>query len=399
MKKISVFLLVSVAFIGITYGVLTSIDKFYDNRIASLYQDHMGDRLSDDKNKGIAMQLQSLSRNDNIQIFGSSELGSTGIPTHPSIMFANKAMGFQVNLIGTGHSQSFIHAVNMGAVSEKLNGNKVVFIISPQWFTKEGLSQYGFDYNFSELQFYNLMFNDRIDADLKARIAKRTSSFAKQNSSYTALYQYSSLYTKEDFISKTEILILTPCIKFKHYLLSLRDKVQAYNIIKSLNNPNAVPSQEMKKSIDWNQQLIRAEELGKQSTQNNDFGIQNEYYNTYIKEKFNSLKGSYKEQSYSESQEYDDLKLLLDLCRSQDIKPLFVSVPVNGKWYDYCEFSKDDRNKYYKQVNTIVSSYGFDLLDLSSHEYEDYCLKDIMHLGWKGWIYIDKAIDQYYNKH
>lgn len=31
-------------------------------------------------------------------------------------------------------------------------------------------------------------------------------------------------------------------------------------------------------------------------------------------------------------------------------------------------------------------------------EYEDYFLKDVMHLGWKGWVYVDEAIDKYYKE-
>lgn len=399
MKKISVFLLVSLIFVGITYGVLSAINNFYDNKISNIYEDYMGDKLLNEKNQGLVMQRQSINREDNVQVFGSSELSSNQVPTHPSNFFANKLRGFQVNLIGRGHSQSITHTINMGALSQELKGKKVVFILSPQWFTEEGLSPEAFESNFSELQFYSLMFNKNIKDDLKTRLAKRVSSLTKSSSSYGAVYQYASMYTKDNLFSKTGIALMTPYSKLKFYILSIRDKVQTYNVIKDLTNTKDSSSANITKQLNWEEQLVTAEELGKQSSSNNEFGIQNEYYDTYIKERLASLKGSYRGQSYLSSPEYEDLKLLLDLCKSQDIKPLFVSVPVHGKWYDYSEFPKADRDKYYEKVNSLIKSYGFETLDLSQHEYEQYFLKDIMHLGWKGWIYIDKAIDQYYNKY
>nr|WP_263973208.1 D-alanyl-lipoteichoic acid biosynthesis protein DltD [Clostridium botulinum] len=54
------------------------------------------------------------------------------------------------------------------------------------------------------------------------------------------------------------------------------------------------------------------------------------------------------------------------------VKSLFASVPVHGKLYDYCGFSKEDRNEYYKKINKMVISYGFQILDLSQYEYGEY---------------------------
>jgi D-alanine transfer protein len=38
------------------------------------------------------------------------------------------------------------------------------------------------------------------------------------------------------------------------------------------------------------------------------------------------------------------------------------------------------------------------MVDLTGYEYEEYFLCDIMHLGWKGWLEVDKAIEQYYRE-
>ena len=114
-------------------------------------------------------------------------------------------------------------------------------------------------------------------------------------------------------------------------------------------------------------------------------------------DKIASLKGSYSDASYVESPEYDDFRLFLDVCKELNIEPLIISAPVNGRWYDYAEFSKADRNTYYQNIRDICREYNVKLADFSQKEYEIYFLRDIMHLGWKGWVYLDRAVYEFYN--
>ena len=80
------------------------------------------------------------------------------------------------------------------------------------------------------------------------------------------------------------------------------------------------------------------------------------------------------------------------------IEPLIVSIPVNGRWYDWTGFSREDREIYYENIRSICSEYQVEMADFSNKEYEEYFLKDIMHLGWKGWVYLDDKVYQFYKK-
>ena len=99
---------------------------------------------------------------------------------------------------------------------------------------------------------------------------------------------------------------------------------------------------------------------------------------------------------YSVSKEYDDLRLLFEVCRQKGIEPLFIHVPLHGKWSDYAGFSADRRAVYYDNVRQIVNEYGIQTLDLTGYKYEEYFMCDVMHLGWKGWLAVDKALIDYY---
>ena len=397
MKRFIKFIFYVFIFFVIIIGTLNFINSIYDKKLKDLYYDTYGNVLSVEKNQGLSLQKMSLDENNNLLIFGSSELSTTSIPSHPSNIFNNNPNGFQVNLIGRGYSQSIIHAINLQALGANLKNKKIVIIISPQWFDSYGLKPENLDINLSELQFYELMFNRSINKATKLNITNRLDKLTNNTNHYSQIKLYSFLYSKNNIVPSTLLKMITPYYKFKYKLLVTKDKIQAYNELK--NHKNSVPiakSDTIK--FDWNKQLKIMEGIAVEKTNSNDFKIENNYYNAYIKDSLTSFKDSYGSLSFSESPEYGDLKILLDTCKSLDIKPLFISVPVHGQWYDYCGFPKEKRADYYKKVNNLISSYNFNIADFSNHEYDDYFLSDIMHLGWKGWIYVDEAIDKFYNE-
>ena len=72
---------------------------------------------------------------------------------------------------------------------------------------------------------------------------------------------------------------------------------------------------------------------------------------------------------------------------------------MNGKWSDYTGFSAEKRAEYYENVRQIAAEYNnVTLLDLTGFEYEPYFLCDTMHLGWRGWLAVDKAIAEFWRE-
>lgn len=397
MKKSIYFIGLILGFIILISSSMAILDKFYYRALEKAYMDSVGEKLFVEKFQGVDIQKIIFSNQSNVGMFGSSELSSYEIPTHPVNTFSQKAADFQIVPIGRGYSQSIIHAINFAALKDTLKGKKLMFIISPQWFTPEGLDKNNFPINFSEIQYYKMMFDMKLSAQSKQYISKRVKELTDGNESLKQVNFCAKVNSSEDFSSKVLRIINKPNYFIRYKTLSIKDKVATIKAIKDIPEAEKHNNNKVIKDFDWQQELSKVEVIAKEKTTNNDFFIDNSYYDKYVKEKFSQSKGIYKQQSYLNSPEYNDLKVLLDICKENSIKPLFVSVPVHGKWYDYCEFPKEDREKYYKNINSIIKSYDFDLLDLSKYEYEPYFLKDIMHLGWKGWIQIDKEINEYYH--
>jgi len=324
-----------------------------------------------------------------ITILGSSELGTTFIQTHPLNLFGNKGYNYNTMLIGGGHYQSLWHAINLGALANSKTFKKVVLIVSPQWFSKEGVSPSAFAGTYSYTSYIRLMNNKNITNVTKQNISNRLEKLLpQQKKDIQDVYStYSNFY---NIFSKESILLSWQANK----QLNIKKVENTYQKIVRYKD---VVTKDIK-SIDWNSLMQKAEEYGKTACANNPYGIYNKYFNTYISPKIVSLKGSSKSSSYAVSDEYNDLKLFLDVCKETNVKPMIVIVPVNGLWYDYTEFSKTDRQTYYSNIRKICLEYNTDCADFSDKEYEKYFLCDIMHLGWKGWVYINDEIYKFYSK-
>ncbi|KEK23104.1 D-alanyl-lipoteichoic acid biosynthesis protein DltD [Bacillus gaemokensis] len=347
--------------------------------------------LQKEKLQGVFLQQKMLENSKYLPMYGSSEFSRMDA-YHPSNYFKVNPEGFTPFLIGTGGTQSLAHILNMTSTMDQLEGKKVVFILSPQWFKKQGVTEGDFSSNFSKQQTYHFIFNDAIKPEMKKKIAKRLLDFdivrkdlILKNSLEGIVYN--------DTTYKIKARVSKPIAYINRNISDHKD------LVKSLFNIK--PTTEQKnvglRSLSWEEARKHAEQSGKVESTSNTFGIENPYYVKHkLQKKLQGLKGFKEKESYNESPEYEDLQIVLDIFKQKNVKPLFISVPVHGPWYDYAGFPKERRDVYYKKIREQVEKAGFPVADFTSHEYDKYFLKDTIHLGWKGWVYVDEALQKFY---
>jgi D-alanine transfer protein len=224
MKKLVLGLVFICILVVMTFVSMYCIDRYYESKINGRYCDSVGDSLRVEKNQGIMLQEMSLERKDNIQIYGSSELGTGIIPSNPAHLF-------QINFIGRGYCQSLVHAMNIEALNKNLKDKKVVILISPQWFNKNGLTPAALNMNFSELQFYSIMFNKRITKDMKIYIAKRLDYLLSETADFKNERIFASLYSSDNIFSKALLGTLIPYYKFRCYTFDYSDAFEPLNLL------------------------------------------------------------------------------------------------------------------------------------------------------------------------
>lgn len=346
---------------------------------------------TDQRNASIEV-LKKVFDKDTAVVLGSSELSATDQIGFPSYLFGNRKSEMKMVLMGSGYKQCLHQATAVGAYSDILPKKKVVLILSPQWFTKNGLDPDAYASRFSERLYLEMMDNKNISEKLKKRLTKRLKIYLSSDSKQL---ERINLYERQYFNHN-----LNPVEHIKNKVFrGFMDFKEDYTLAKQLSSGTTADAGIInKRDINFQRLMGEAQSEGEKACTNNDFGVYDEYYNSYIKDNVNNLKNSNINESYAESPEYDDFKIFLDMCKELEIEPLIVIVPVNGSWYDYTGFPKSGREAYYSKVREICKEYNVKTADFSDKEYEKYFLKDIMHMGWKGWVYFDEAVFNFYNQ-
>ena len=365
------------------------------------YPQALGNTLDEEKITGTWLVRTAAEQEDTLTVFGSSELKTFEISTHPANFFAGKRCGFQVNLVGRGSCQSLVHAMAVGASGDSLKGKKIVLITAPQSYVEGGIAPDLFLANFSEQQMLTLLADDDLPAQLRQYLAARVQALIAQYNAqnhtdlqtHTAAGLLTRAWAKESGAEKT---LLAPYAALSRWLLDTKDLAVSARGIRA---GRFVDAEAKSGEIDWAAEQAQALEQAKAQSTNNAYYMLDSYYQTDVGHRLSQMEGRDAQVCYDVSPEYDDLRCLLDICKAKGIQALFVHVPVNGKWSDYTGLTQQRRQTYYENVRDIVSQYdNVTMLDLTAEEYTPYFLCDTMHLGWKGWLAVDRAMDEFWNE-
>jgi len=339
--------------------------------------------------QGKYTQQKMLEHDQYLPIYGSSELARLD-RFHPSNYFQEVHEGFTPFLVGRGGSESLIHFLNFAEHTDQLKGKKIVFVLSPQWFNTKGADESHFEPNYSSLQAYDFAFNQKIDPQVKKKAIRRLLAYSSVKNDLILSTLYKSEITNDPWTQR-EAIVLRPFAAVYRALLEKKDLY--YTLAGGIPRNRDITPKVRNKT--WSQLEQEADQYGAKRATNNHFFIVNSQYNK-IKGFLPSLKNKNNHKSYGKSKEYGDFQLVLDVLKQSGAKPLFISVPVNGYYYDYTGFPKKGRLVYYERIKKQIEAEGFQVADLSGHEYDPYFMKDTIHIGWKGWVYMDHAIDEYY---
>lgn len=358
---------------------------------------HAG-RYAAEKTTNAWLVSQAAEQDANLLIFGSSELKTTNICSHPYNFF--EGSGLSVDLVGRGSCQSLIHALNVGAQGEKLRGGKIVLITAPQSYVETGIAPDMFMANYSERELLSILGDGDVPEEIKTYIAKRAQELFAAYENNTGVNP--AAHTAGDVMSRAWAdgaarWPFAPYAALSGWLLETKDMAEAKTLLEERDGGvwEGAPALDFDWAAGEEKALAQAGEM----VTNNDFYMEDGYYNTYIGARLSQQAGKDSALSYDVSPEYDDLRCLLDLCALRDIQVLFVHPPVHGLWNDFTGFSVGRRERYYENVRNIVENYSnVTLLDLTGFEYELYFLCDTMHLGWKGWLAVDRAIVEFYQQ-
>ena len=318
-------------------------------------------------------------------LLGSSELTTTiNEEYHPKKIFNYE--DFNIMQIGVGNSQNIIHAATIGSIGNDIRNNEIVMIQSIQWFdNKNGILKDAFLSRISSEHVYNTMANDKISKETKEKFINRVIELSSTNKVLNKKYRSYKKY----FVEEQGNFITGEFLKLDNYFYKLKNK---YEFFKNKGRENYPLSGEKTLGYNWKELDEKVTEQAKERTNNNDYQIDNTYYDKYIKTKYDQLKNSSKNTKYDESKEYDDLDILLSIVKDLNLNMKFAILPANGKWSDYTGIDSEKRQVAYNNLKEIAKKNNIEVMDYSSKEYEEYYMYDAMHLGWRGWIDFERDL-------
>ena len=347
-------------------------------------------RLFSLKNQGLAFQRAAARSSSVLPLYGSSELTAVQVPERAHIFFGTAPTGFQVSPVGAGGSNSLIILQKIGALGSDLRGKKVAISLSPGWLVS-GSPRWleGYKGNFSPMAASEMVFGSALDFDLKRDIASRMLKCPStlQNSPFLefALKRLAS----GGWLDRIVFCVLWPIGKAETTILELQDHLTASNYIRHKIKPEALFHPEIP---DWSKLIASAggteaadaDKIPKNSSSGQEKAVDRR--DLAFRNDMNASPG------------WIDLELLLRTLSRVHASALLLSMPMAGDRYDRIGVSHSARDDYYVKLRALVQRYHFRLVEFEGHDEDPaFLYLQKSHLTAKGWIYYDRALDDFFH--
>jgi D-alanine transfer protein len=341
------------------------------------------------KNQGLAFQRAAARAAKVLPIYGSSELLVPPVPEKGNNFFRAAPTGFQLSPVGSGGANPLIMLQKVGALASDLRDKKLAISLSPGWFLTPKPKWNGYKGNFSLMAASETVFGTALDFELKRDIASRMlecpSTLEKSSLLEFALRRLASAR----WLDRAIFCALWPLGKAQTALLELQDHFAALNHIR--HSIKAAP-QRHPKILDWPKLIARVE-----GTKITDWAIVSKASGLSVQITSGSRDVAFRN-AMNESPTWTDLELLLRTLARVHARPLLLSMPIAGEFYDHAGVSRSAREDYYAKLRALVQRYHFALVEFEGHDEDPaFLIRHQSHLTAKGWMFYNRALDDFFS--
>ena len=341
------------------------------------------------KNQGLAFQRAAAHSPNVLPIYGSSELRIPAVPERGDNFFRTAPTGFQLSPVGSGGANPLIMLQKVGALGSALRGKKLAISLSPGWFCTAKPGSQGYNANFSPMAATETMFGTALDFDLKRDIAARMLEFPSTFEQRPFLEFTLRRLASGRGIDRVVFCALWPAGKMQTALLELEDHLAAVHHIR--RQTKAIPRLHAE-TIDWPQLIAKASKARPVDAANIQ---QPSLFDRTITPGSRDVGF---QTGVNASPIWTDLELLLRCLTIVHARPIILSMPLGGDFYDHAGISRSARDDYYSKLRALVQRYHFPVAEFQDHD-EDrpFLIRHQSHLTAKGWAYYDRVLDDFYH--
>jgi D-alanine transfer protein len=347
------------------------------------------------KNQGLAFQRAAARARDELPIYGSSELLSP-VREQAGVFFGSAPTGFQASPVGKAGTTPLIMLQDLAALGPDLRRKKIAISLSAVWFVVPDVTAYSYESNFSLFAASAFVFSSAPDFDLKRDIASRLLRFPRALKKSPLLGFALRRLASGGLLDRMIFCALWPLGKVQNAVLDLQDHFAALHyILYELKSRASLHPQ----TVDWPSLVAKAcETANATEKQKVVFGADNQMAvrrsdDWFIKK-------------LNQSNEWRDLELLFRVMTEIHARPLLLSMPLDGEFYDEAGISRSARECYYRKLRALAQQYDFALAEFEQHDEDPIFLtrraarlKHIAapHLTAKGWMFYDRVLDNFFH--
>jgi D-alanine transfer protein len=339
------------------------------------------------KKQGLVFQRAAAQARSVLPLYGSSELVIPPVPERASIFFRTAPTGFQVSPVGAGGASSLSMLQKIGALGSDLRAKKLAISLSPGWFLRTRWE--GYKGSFSLMAASEMTFGTALDFELKRDIASRMLKYPDTLESSPFLEFALKRLASGRLFDRVVFCALWPLGKVQTAILELQDHFAAFTYIRHKIKPAAQSHPEL---LDWSALISTVN--GSKSTDEDEptkAASPNE-------EKIPGSGDAKFQSDMNASRGWSDLELLLRTLASLHARPLLLSMPIAGDLYDRKRVSRSARENYYARLRAVVERYHFALVEFEGHDEDPaFLYRHQSHLTAKGWIYYNRALDDFFH--
>ena len=277
----------------------------------------------------------------------------------------------------------------VGALGSDLRGKKLVISLSPGWFLKVKSGWKGYQANFSPMAASKMIFGTGLNFELKRDIASRMLESPSTLEGRPLLRFALRRLASGGWLDRLIFCALSPAGKLQTVLMTFQDHFAALTYIRDQIKPAPRLHPEL---LDWSKLIAKASET-KPAGSSNVKGTPS----------FDALvvPGSRDvpfRNDLNASPGWKNLELLLRVLARVHARPLILSMPIGGNFYDHAGISRSAREDYYVKLQALVQRYHFPLVEFKGHDEDPaFLIRHESHLTAKGWMYYDRSLDDFFH--
>ncbi len=364
-------------------------------------------KLSPIKNQGTALQQAAMEAACLLPIYGASEQNLQAAynrPFHPSSLFHDYPTAFTVFPVGKPETTCLVILQKLAAVGPALEGRKVVVSVSPSWFVNRlAARQDAYAGNFSALHACELAFNTRLSLHLRQDAARRMLKYPATLANRPLLRcALENLADGSSFDLACYDAVL-PLAKMYNAILRYQDHWKVVSYL--WQHPGLTSLPIVPKSgqpLDWPALYRQADASYRANSNNNEYGLDNEKWNRELREQLLRQRNTRSDEMFlstlDKSQEWVDLELLLRELTEFGARPLLLSMPIHGGWYDQCGITFAARRAYYQKLRELSARYHVPLVDFADHDADlSFCIDNMAHPAPGGLVLYSQVLDGFFH--